>query len=131
MEDNLRAERIRKMQDLRAAGLDPYGNDFAPTLTAADAKSARFSTSEDALKTLVEQAGEDTHLVTGRVMTVREVGKAIFCTIQDRTGTLQLYLKVDYLGEAGIQFFKKNVDLGDIIGASGALFQTKVQARNE
>ncbi|MEW5851703.1 MAG: lysine--tRNA ligase [Myxococcota bacterium] len=131
MEDTLRAERVRKMQELRSAGLDPYGNDFRPTLTAADAKRARFSASEDELKVLIEEGREDTHLVTGRVMTMREVGKAVFCTIQDRTGFLQLYLKVDYLGEAGLQFFKKHVDLGDVIGASGALFQTKVQARNE
>jgi len=122
---------MRKMQDLRAAGLDPYTNDFRPTITAAEASRARFAKDEDTLKKLIEEGKEDVHLVVGRVLTIRDAGKAVFVTIQDRTARLQLYLKMDYLGESGLEFFKKHVDLGDIIGAMGAFFQTRVQARNE
>ncbi|MBI5498523.1 MAG: lysine--tRNA ligase [Deltaproteobacteria bacterium] len=119
------------MEDLRKAGLDPYTNDFRPTMTAAEAQRARFAADEDTLKGAIAAGREDIQLVTGRVMTIRDSGKAVFVTIQDRTTTLQLYLKVDYVGEQGLEFFKKHVDLGDIIGAMGALFQTRVQARNE
>ena len=127
----LRESRLKKMEALRTHGHDPYTNDFRPTLTAAAAVDASCATDEGQLKQLIEDGKEDTHLAAGRVMTIRDAGKAIFCTIQDRTGRLQLYLKVDYLGQDGVEFFKKHVDLGDIIGVAGALFQTRVQSRNE
>jgi lysyl-tRNA synthetase class 2 len=127
----LRAERVRKMEELRAAHVEPYSNDFRPTLTAEDARHAPFAANEDALRAAMASNQEDTHVVAGRVLTIRDAGKALFCTIQDRTGLLQLYLKVDFLGEEGLAFFKRSIDLGDIIGASGALFQTRVQARHE
>lgn len=127
----LRDERVRKMESLRQNGHNPFSNDFRPTLSSADAVKAPFCKDEDAVRAAMDQAKEDLHIVAGRVLTIRDAGKAVFCTIQDSAGTLQLYFKVDYLGEAGMEFFKKHVDLGDIIGAAGVLFQTRVQARNQ
>ena len=69
--------------------------------------------------------------IAGRIMTVRDMGKACFASLQDSTGRIQLYIKRDDLctGEDKSLFdvvFKKLLDIGDIIGVSGFVFTTKV-----
>ncbi|MBN2159028.1 MAG: lysine--tRNA ligase [Spirochaetes bacterium] len=61
----------------------------------------------------------------GRIMTVREMGKASFCTIQDRDGRIQLYVAVNNIGEKSYRLFKK-LDIGDIIGVKGTVKKTKM-----
>jgi lysyl-tRNA synthetase, class II len=62
--------------------------------------------------------------VAGRLIRVRVMGKASFAHIQDATGQLQLYFKLDDLGETKYEYFKL-LDLGDIIGAEGTIFKTR------
>jgi lysyl-tRNA synthetase class 2 len=57
-------------------------------------------------------------------MRVRRMGKAAFAHIQDATGQLQLYVKLDVVGEQGYQYFKL-LDLGDVVGAEGTVFKTQ------
>lgn len=61
----------------------------------------------------------------GRIVAVREMGRAVFAHIQDLTGRIQIYLKEDILGKERFSLFKDLVDLGDIIGVRGKLFRTK------
>jgi len=64
--------------------------------------------------------------VAGRIMTRRIMGKASFCHIQDMTGKLQLYVTRDTLPEGFYNQQFKKWDIGDIVGAEGELFKTKV-----
>ncbi len=67
---------------------------------------------------------EKTVSIAGRIMTVREMGKASFCTIQDRDGRIQLYVAVNAIGEESYRLFKK-LDIGDIIGVKGPVKKTR------
>lgn len=62
--------------------------------------------------------------VAGRLMTERLMGKAAFAHIQDATGRIQLYVKLDVVGPTLFDYFKL-LDLGDIIGAEGSVFRTR------
>lgn len=64
--------------------------------------------------------------LAGRLISKREHGKTVFGNIQDRTGTLQLYIKKDNIGEECFEFFKKFIDVGDIVWVKGELFKTKM-----
>lgn len=63
--------------------------------------------------------------LAGRLMTLRNMGKAIFGHIQDATGRIQIYLREDLVGKEVFEEFEELVDIGDIIGVRGALFRTK------
>lgn len=63
--------------------------------------------------------------VSGRILTMREHGKTMFATIQDRTDRLQIYLKKDDLGEQLFQFIVDFIDIGDVIWVKGTSFRTK------
>jgi lysyl-tRNA synthetase, class II len=108
------AVRLRKLQDLRAGGCDPFRASFEPTHFSAEA-----------IKLYVD--GQDNAVpvgVAGRLLVMRDMGKSQFVKILDQQGLIQLYLKKDVLGDEAYATFKK-LDLGDIIGAEGTLFKTK------
>ena len=62
--------------------------------------------------------------MAGRLMSKRGMGKVLFCDLQDNTGRIQLFVKIDGMGEEEFNRFKKN-DIGDIVGAEGEVFTTK------
>lgn len=62
--------------------------------------------------------------VAGRIMSKRGMGKASFCDLLDRTGKIQLYLRIDEVGEENYEEIKK-LDIGDIVGVEGEVFRTK------
>jgi len=108
------AVRLKKLQDLRAAGSDPF---------RANAEQTHFSA--EALKAHVDGADYTVPVkVAGRLVVIRDMGKSQFVKILDQQGQLQLYVKKDQVGEAAYLAFKK-LDLGDIIGAEGPLFKSK------
>ena len=63
--------------------------------------------------------------VAGRLMSRRIMGKAAFCHIQDDEGLIQLYVRRDDVGEEDYASFKKDYDLGDIVGVKGYVFKTQ------
>ena len=63
--------------------------------------------------------------VAGRLMSKRDMGKSSFCDIQDRDGKIQLYARINELGEEKYTGFKK-LDIGDIIGVTGTVFKTRM-----
>jgi lysyl-tRNA synthetase class 2 len=119
MEETLIQERKRKSEELRAAGVNPFANDFRATHPLGDLQ-ARFGgrRAEDLAAETEEFA------VAGRVMASRTFGKAAFLRIQDRSGAIQLFLKMDEVGASGFDLFRK-ADLGDIVGAVGPVMRTK------
>jgi lysyl-tRNA synthetase class 2 len=113
-------QRFKKLGDLQALGINPYDGHFSPEAHAVDLK-ARFETvSKETLE------AEDTPTsVAGRIVAMRDFGKASFATIQDATGRIQIYLKKDVLADKYAMV--KKLDIGDIIGASGRLFRTRTE----
>ncbi len=68
---------------------------------------------------------DDTWSIAGRVMSVRGQGKVIFADLQDRTGSFQLFVRLDNIGADAFAIFKE-IERGDIIGATGPVFRTKM-----
>jgi lysyl-tRNA synthetase, class II len=122
-----RAQRLLKLQALRAAGVDPYPARFPRTHTAAQALEvfASFEQAHPAHDADPAQASPPAVSTAGRLMAIRVMGKATFAHIMDGTGRLQIYLRQDELGDEQYQFFMRNMDLGDFVGVEGTLFRTR------
>ena len=63
--------------------------------------------------------------IAGRIIFMRKMGKLSFVRIRDLEGDMQLEIKIDIVGEQAYEFFKKQIDTGDFIGASGEIFTTQ------
>lgn len=114
-------ERIRceKIQQMRDSGFEPYPTRTEVTSTTADAIKAFEN---------AEKAGKPETLTTvlgGRLRAVRLMGKLAFAHIEDGSGRIQLFFRVNELGEAEMQRFKDHFDLGDFIQAGGDLVRTR------
>ncbi|HYP17480.1 MAG TPA: amino acid--tRNA ligase-related protein, partial [Opitutus sp.] len=109
------AVRRQKLADMRAGGFDPFRANVATTHFSADAKALYVDGQDYAVSVTV----------AGRLVTFRVQGGSSFVKIQDQQGEIQLYFRRDVLGEERYGVFKKSLDLGDILGVSGALFKTK------
>ena len=107
--------RIRraKLKELQDAGQDP----FQITKYIVTAHSTGVKEKFD------EMEGKQVS-VAGRIMSKRGMGKAVFCDLQDGKGRIQLYVRIDELGEEPFARFKKT-DIGDIVGVEGEVFKTK------
>ena len=112
-------QRIRKLDAFRKEGVDPFPNNFRVTHTSKDIQESFGSLSDEELKSLGE-----TFSLAGRILAIRDFGKASFLQIKDRNGKIQAYLQRDIVGEQAFQFFKK-LDIGDFIGLEGKIFRTK------
>ncbi|HYK24896.1 MAG TPA: lysine--tRNA ligase [Steroidobacteraceae bacterium] len=117
-ENKLIAQRRAKLARLREQA-PAFPNDYRRTALAGELHAAFDERSAEWL-----EANPIAVSVGGRMLLKRIMGKASFAQIADRTGQIQLFLKQDAVGEAAYEEFK-SWDVGDIIGASGALFRTK------
>src|SRR5512136_169501 len=97
-----------KIESLKADGVDLYPNDVKVTATTKEL-AERFSAMENEELEKVEEIFS----VAGRIMALRDFGKASFVTIQDRKGRIQAYLRKDKLGETDFLIFKR-LEIGDI-----------------
>lgn len=111
-------QRLKKLQELRQEGIEPYDGRFIPDSKAAELQSRFNNASHEELENQPFNAK-----AAGRIIALRDFGKAAFCHIQDASSRIQLYFKKDVLGEK-FRLLKK-LDIGDIIGVSGRLFKTK------
>jgi len=119
--DQIREQRLRKLAELRAEGVDPYFNRFSPSHDLAQVVEKYGNLSGPELEALTK-----TFRLAGRLMLLREFGKATFCHIQDGSGRLQAYVQRQVVGEEAFALFKR-LDLGDIVGLEGKLFRTRTQ----
>jgi lysyl-tRNA synthetase class 2 len=122
--EDLRATRIEKLDQLRSIGMNPFAYQWKSTHSMADlqAKYVDLPNGEE---------NEVAVAVAGRIMTRRVFGKLAFFTLQDETGTIQLYLDKNRIQEFMADRFpeaftnlKQLTDMGDIIGAKGTLKRT-------
>jgi lysyl-tRNA synthetase class 2 len=116
-ERELIAERERKVSEIRAAGQNPYANGFRPTSTAR-AIHEWFTSGADRAHP-PQGAGEDGRVsVAGRIVAIRSFGKAAFAKIRDRTGEIQVWVKLDVVGEKDFSLWKL-AERGDFVGVEG------------
>ena len=111
--NELRQIRVDKLNAMRAAGKDPF------TVTTADQNIH----SNEIAERFEELENKDV-CICGRMMSRRDMGKANFIDVRDRNGRMQVYVKIDEVGEDVFADFKK-WDIGDIIEVKGFVFKTR------
>ncbi len=110
--------RRKKMEDLRAMGIDPFGHKFVRTDYSKDLKEKYSGYEKEALHEMHIPT-----IVAGRIMSKRSKGKTGFMHIQDRYGLIQIYVRQDALTPEEFEIFNKG-DIGDIVGISGEVMLT-------
>jgi lysyl-tRNA synthetase class 2 len=118
-ENKLIAQRREKLARLREQGV-AFPNDFRRNVVAGELHAEYAARGAEELESLGVRVR-----VAGRIMSRRVMGKASFVHVQDMSGRIQLYLQRDGLPEGVYEQFKRDWDLGDIVGAEGRLFKTK------
>ena len=116
-EEQLIQQRIEKLNQIKALGINPYPYKF-------NKKSSASEILERYKKLKEHEQTKDNVSMAGRIMTIRLMGKASFLHIQDETGKIQVYLRQEDIGEKNYELFRK-FDMGDIIGIEGNVFKTK------
>jgi len=111
--------RREKLQKLIALGVDPFGSKFDVKHFSVDCKALATNYDHDGLAA----AGFKVK-VAGRIVLLRNMGKASFLTLQDKKGTIQAYIRKDVVGDDAYAIFDL-ADLGDIVGVEGTLMLTK------
>ena len=112
-------QRLEKRRALQALGVNPYPTRYERSHRLAEIVAAYGE------KTLEELDALDVSVsIAGRVMTKRGMGKASFATLSDGEGELQLYVRLNDVGEHGYRVFDL-LDLGDFVGARGRVMRTR------
>lgn len=106
--------RRQKLEDLKQMGKDPFKEETYDVSNKSDEIADNYEQFE----------GKEVSLA-GRIMSKRGHGKASFADIQDSKGRIQLFVKVDNVGEEDYEHFK-TYDIGDIVGVVGEVFKTKM-----
>src|SRR5205809_1724704 len=114
-----RQQRIKKLEELRSLGVNPFGTHFEVTDRAGQLIQLHGKKTKEEL----ERAGLRCR-IAGRIVALRRFGKAAFALLQDGADRVQVYLKKDTLGEHAYRICVA-LDVGDWIGVSGLLFRTK------
>ncbi|MBU1947139.1 MAG: lysine--tRNA ligase [Candidatus Eisenbacteria bacterium] len=112
MGEHLRSRR-EKIDRIEALGGNPYPHTFR-----------RTHLSQDILDNFQELEEKGSVRCSGRIVALREMGKASFCHITDPSGRIQIYVRRDEVGETEYEIFKQ-VDLGDLLGVEGVPFRTR------
>lgn len=112
----LEQQRLDKLERLREAGVDPYPLRVERSHTTAQAIAAFEEAADD----------ESVHVtVCGRLVSVRDMGKTVFAHINDEFGRIQLFVRREQIGSDSHAIFRKLLDLGDFVQATGTLFRTR------
>ncbi len=114
--------RLKKIEELRKEGVEPYPMRAERTHTSAQAIAA-FETAEKAAPE-GQPPVEVKATLTGRIRAARAMGKLTFAHIEDGDGRIQLFLRMNELGQERVDWFNKMLDIGDFIQASGVMFRT-------
>ena len=111
--------RKSKLEEIEKLGQQPYPNQFPSSHTVPEVREHWGESTAEEL-----EANRTTVAVAGRIMAIRAQGKAGFSTLQQGGQRLQIYVRLDAVGEQGFALYKL-LDLGDHIGVSGYLFRTR------
>ena len=112
--NDLIKQRLIKLENLKAGGINPYGGKFNKSINI-----------NDLLKDFEDAAAQSREVtIAGRVMAVRSHGKSCFIDVKDSTAKIQNYIKAAELSEQARTAFD-NLDIGDIVGIKGKAFKTR------
>jgi lysyl-tRNA synthetase class 2 len=118
--NQLEQNRLEKLARLREAGIDPFPGDAVRTHTSAQAIAA-FKAQENAGET-----GEPlTATLVGRLRSMRPMGKIVFAHIEDGAGRVQLFFRLNDVGEESLRQLTELYDLGDFLEAKGEMMRTR------
>lgn len=120
--NSLEQIRLQKISELRNAGVEPYPTRAQRTHTAAQAIAA-FEKAEESANGA--QPEEIKATLAGRIRATRAMGKLTFAHIEDGTGKIQIFLRINELGQDKVTFFDKMFDIGDFVQASGTMIRTR------
>src|SRR4029453_12026281 len=115
-ENELIALRRKKLEMLRAKGIEPFGTGFDVSGSSAGG-GGQFKKGE-------------TRYVAGRITAHRDMGKSHFLDLRDASGRIQIYIHAKEVGPELIELFRL-LDIGDFIGVEGTCFLTKSGERSE
>jgi lysyl-tRNA synthetase class 2 len=116
--ERITEQRMKKLEQLRTRGLNPYPNKYSRTHTAEET-AVLLKQIEEGL------SHQDKVNVAGRIMAMRKMGKSSFVDIRDSLGKIQLlFYEIEKFNEEQLELFK-NLDIGDIIGVDGNVFRTR------
>lgn len=104
--------RLEKLTEIKSKGINPFG-----------AKFIRNHWAKDILEKFEQYNGKEV-TIAGRIMSKRDMGKAGFAHIQDISGQIQIYLRLNDVGQQTHELFTR-LDIGDIIGIAGSVFKTQ------
>ena len=110
--------RREKVDILKERGVDPFGKKYVRTHVTKDLEALYDGLTKEELA-----EKEITVSIAGRLMTKRVQGKASFAHLQDMSGQIQIYVRLDQVGEAEYEVFSQS-DMGDYLGISGLVFKT-------
>jgi len=116
--EEIRDERIKKLNILKDAGVDPY-----------PAKSKKDFYISEVLSRFDELTARDDLSLVGRVMAVRGQGALVFFNFYDGTGTLQGLIKKGEIDDAKLDLFNEVVDIGDFVQVSGMCISSSVASK--
>jgi len=117
-EQDLLAVRRAKLDHLREAGVDPFPASYPGVVTIGSVRE-RYPDLPDGEET------EDSYRIAGRIAQRRGQGKMAFIDLVDRSGRIQLQARIDVLGEEPMERLLADVDLGDLIGVDGTVFNSR------
>jgi lysyl-tRNA synthetase class 2 len=115
--NSLEKIRLQKISELHAEGVETYPTRAERTHTSAEALAA-FEAGE-------KESREVKVILAGRIRATRAMGKISFAHIEDGAGKVQLFFRMNELGQEKVDFFNKMFDIGDFIQANGVMFRTK------
>jgi len=113
--------RRKKLEDYASEGGNPFPNDFKVSHTTHEIRERFEQMEADELEKVDEEFS-----LAGRVMSLRNFGKAAFIHLQDRTGRMQGYIQKNEVPEDAFKIAKK-LDVGDFVGIKGKIFVTRTQ----
>lgn len=115
--------RLQKIEELRAQGINPY-----PTRAERTHSSAQAIAALEMSEQLAREGNAPTEVkatLAGRIRATRPMGKLTFAHIEDGDGKIQLFFRINEVGQEKIDFFNRMYDLGDFIQASGVMMRTR------
>ena len=116
--------RRKKLDDLVAKGINPFGNAYTRTANSKSIKDTYGACSKEELEEKKVEVS-----IAGRIMSKRRMGKMCFMHVQDRYGLIQLVINKNDLGEEPYELVKAS-DVGDIVGIEGRVYRTNPTEQN-
>lgn len=121
MSDQYIEQRKAKAKALLEKGMNPYPNGIVAKNTAVEVFNLYSAKTREEL----EANKTSDYSISGRIMAIRLFGKAGFIKIQDRTGSIQIFIEKNSLSEADYDLFKNFIEVGDLALFSGHIFRTR------